>query len=102
MAAARAAEAAAAVEQLAGRQPAQLLAELVGRGDDHAAQLHERFAADVDGAATRDQQQPQRLPPLARSRQRERLAGERRPRRPGRVERVVLAAQPPLGCAACG
>jgi hypothetical protein len=29
--------------------------------------------------------------------QRERLAGERCPRRPNRVERVVFAAQPPLG-----
>ena len=93
---ARAAEAAAALEQLAERQPPQLVAELLGRGDDHAAQLHERFAADVDGAAAGDQQQPQRLPSLPCPRQRERLARERRARRPDRVERVVLAAQPPL------
>ena len=64
LARAGATQAAAAFEQLAGWQPAQLLAEPVGSGDDHAAQLRERFAADVDGAATSDQQQPQRLPPL--------------------------------------
>jgi hypothetical protein len=90
------AKAATALEQPLDGQPAQLLAEAIGRGHDHTAQLHERLAADVDGAATRDQQQPQRLSPLAHPRQRERVAGECRPRRPDRVECVVLAAQPTL------
>ena len=76
----------AAVEQLPYRQPAQLLAERVGGGHDHRAQLGQCFAADVDGAAARDQQQPQRLPPLTCARERERVARERRPCRPGRVE----------------
>jgi len=31
----------------------QLLAQTVGTGDDHAAQLHERQPADIDGAAPR-------------------------------------------------
>ena len=65
------------------------LAELVGCGHDHAAQLHERFAANIDGAAAGEQQQPQRLLSLPRARQRQRLARERRrgppgPRRAGR------------------
>jgi hypothetical protein len=85
-------KAAAALEQPCERESAQLLAEPVGRGHDHAAQLHERLATDVDGAASGDQQQPQGLPPLPRAGKRERLAGERRPRRPDCVERVVLAA----------
>jgi hypothetical protein len=59
--------------------------------------LPERFAAHVDGAATSDQQQPQRLPPLTGSRHRHRDAGECRPRCAGRVERVIFAAQPALG-----
>jgi hypothetical protein len=44
----------------------QLLAELVVGGDDHSAQLSERFAAHVDGAAMRDQQRrsASRRPPL--------------------------------------
>jgi hypothetical protein len=56
----------------------------------------ERFAADVDGAAARDLQQPQRLAPLASPGERERVAGERGPRGPGRVQRVVFAAEPTL------
>ena len=64
-----AAEAAAAVEQLADRQPPQLVAQPVGCGDDHAAQLHERDPALVDRAAPGEQQQPQRLLMLARARQ---------------------------------
>jgi hypothetical protein len=68
----------------------QLLAQLVGRGDDHAAQLDERFAAHVDGAATRDQKQPQRLASFPAAWKRKRLAGKRRPGRPRRVERVVF------------
>jgi hypothetical protein len=59
--------------------------------------LSERLTADVDGASSCDQQEPQRLASLAVARQRERLAGKRCPRRPNRVERVVLAAEPPLG-----
>ena len=38
---------AAAVEQLAERQPAKLTAELVWGGDDHTAQLHERDPTGV-------------------------------------------------------
>ena len=52
---ARAAKAATALEQPSGREHAQLLAEPVRGGDDHAAKLSERFAAHVDGAATCDQ-----------------------------------------------
>jgi hypothetical protein len=74
-------------------KPAQLVAEAFWGGHDHAAQPHERFA-DIDGAAAGDQQQPQRFPPRTRARQRERLAGKRRPRRWDRVERVILAAPP--------
>jgi hypothetical protein len=59
--------------------------------------LSQGFASDVDGAATSDKQQPQRLSTLARSRQRKRVAGECRPRRARRVECVILAAQPTLG-----
>jgi hypothetical protein len=57
----RAAQAAAALEQPPDGQPAQLLAELVGGGHDHAAQLHERFAVDVDCAPSGDEQEPQRF-----------------------------------------
>jgi hypothetical protein len=60
------------------REPTQLLAEALGRGHDHAAQLHERLAADVDGAATGEQQQPQRLAVLSRARQRQALAAPTR------------------------
>jgi hypothetical protein len=41
--------------------------------------LGQRFVADVEGAAARDQQQPQCLAPLACPRKRERVAGERGP-----------------------
>src|SRR5439155_1422469 len=88
--------AAAAVEQLALRQLPQLLAKQLRGGDDDGAQLRQRFAADVDGAAARDQQQPQRLAPLASARERERVAGERGRRGPGRVQRVVFAAESTL------
>ena len=69
---------------------------MLGRGHDHAAELDERDATDVDGAAPREQQHAQRLLPLSRAWQRQRLS-----RKPGtcsadRVERVVLAAQSPL------
>src|SRR3954447_24720167 len=46
----RAAEAAAASDQLSRRQLAQLVTEMLGCRDDHAAQLDERDATDVDGA----------------------------------------------------
>jgi hypothetical protein len=74
------------------REPRQLLAEALGRGHDHAAQLHERLAANVDGAATGEQQQPQRLAVLSRARQRQGLAPERGAGGPDRVELVVFAA----------
>ncbi len=61
----RAAETAAAVEQPSGWEATQLLAEPLGRSDDHRAQLGERFAPDVDGATTGDQQQSQRFASLA-------------------------------------
>ena len=93
---ARAAEAATTLEQPAHREPAQLLAELVGCCHDHAAELSERFAAHVDGAATCDQEQPQRLPAFAAACQRERLAAKRRPRGPGGVQRIVFPTQAPL------
>jgi hypothetical protein len=73
-----------------------LLAKRLRGGDDDSAKLGQRFAADVDGAATRDQQQPQRLAPLTSPREREYVAGERGPCDPGRVQRVVFAAQPTL------
>ena len=75
---------------------AELAAELLGCGDDHAAQLHERLAADVDGAASGDQQQPQRFAPLSRTRHRQRLAPECGACSANRVELVVFAAQPSL------
>src|SRR6266545_4499507 len=78
------------------RQPPQLLTQLVGAGDDHAAQLHERKPTHVDRAAASKQKQPQRLALLPRSRQRRSFAGERRAGRADRVERVVLTLQPPL------
>jgi len=92
----RKAKAATALEQPLDGQPAQLLAEAIGRGHDHTAQLHERLAADVDGTPARDQQQPQRLSALPGSRQRQRLARERGKRGADGVEFVVLAAQAPL------
>src|SRR5437667_5735873 len=52
---ARAAKAATALEQPTGREHAQLLAEPVRGGDDHAAKLSERFASHVDGASTCDE-----------------------------------------------
>src|SRR6266545_5781929 len=52
---ARAAKTAPALEQPSGREHAQLLAEPVGGGDDHAAKLSERFASHVDGASTCDE-----------------------------------------------
>jgi hypothetical protein len=42
----------AALEQPANRQSSKLLAEPVGRSHDHGAELAERFAADIDSAAT--------------------------------------------------
>ncbi len=62
---------AAALEQPADWQGAEFVAEPFGCGDDHAAQLHERLAADIDRAAARDQQQPERLAPLPCARERE-------------------------------
>ncbi len=55
---ARASKSAAADDQPPGGQLSQLLAQTVGTGDDHAAQLHERIPADVDGAAACKKQQP--------------------------------------------
>jgi hypothetical protein len=95
--AARAAQAAAALEQPSGWEHAQLLAEPVRGGDDHAAKLSECFAAHVDGAAACDQQEPQRFASVAVTWQRERLAGKRCACRPRRVECVVFAAQASLG-----
>ncbi len=74
---------------------AQLVAERSGAVTMTRAAA-QRFAADVDGAAAGDQQQPQCLASLPLPGQRERLAGQRRPRGPDGVERVVLAVQPPL------
>ena len=81
-----------AVEQLADRQSAQLLAEPVRCGDDDRPELSERLAAHVDGTSTSEQEQPQRFPPLPRARQRQRPAGQRGPRRAHGVEYVILAA----------
>jgi hypothetical protein len=92
----RAAETAAAVEQLAGWQCTELLAEFVGRRHDHGAQLCQGLAADIDGAPPRDQQEPQCFPPFAGPRERECVGRECRPRRASGVEGVVLAAQPPV------
>ncbi len=75
-----AAQAAAALEQFTLGQAAELVAERLRGRDDDGAQLRQCFAADVDGAATSEQQPPQRLSPLTCTRQRERLAGECRPR----------------------
>ena len=94
-----AAEAAAAVEQLAERQPTQLVAELVGGGDDHAAQLHKRDLARVDRGSPGQQQKPQRLLMLAGSRPCPTLVCERRAGCTDCVELVVFAAQPPLAAA---
>ncbi len=95
-----AAEAAAAVEQLAERQPTQLVAESVGGGHDHAAQLHEReLAGYVDRGPPRQQQQPQRLLMLARARSCPTLVREGRASGTDCVELVVFAAQPPLAAA---
>jgi hypothetical protein len=77
-------------------QSAQLLAKRLRGGHDDGAQLRQRLSAGVDGAAARDQQQLQGRAPLARPRERERLAGERGPRGPGRVKGVVLAAEAAL------
>ena len=96
----RPAGAAAAVEQLAERQPAQLLAEPVGSGDDHAAQLHERDLARLDRGVPRQQQQPQRLLMLAGTRPRPTLACKRRAGSTDGVELVIFAVQPPLAAAA--
>jgi hypothetical protein len=62
------AEAAAAVEQLGKRQPAQLVADCFGCADDQAAQLHECDLARVERRSPRQQQEPQRLLMLASSR----------------------------------
>jgi hypothetical protein len=64
--------------------------------NDHGAELPECFAADVDGAAPRDQQQPQRFPPFACLRQRQRVGCERGVRSAGCVQGVVFAAEPPF------
>jgi hypothetical protein len=49
-----AAKATATLEQPPRRKAAQLIAEPVGRGHHHAAQLHQRLPADVDGAPPGD------------------------------------------------
>src|SRR5207247_1779772 len=54
------------------------------------------FAADVDGAASGNEQEPQRLASLSGSRQRQRLARTSGASGADRIELVVLAAQPPL------
>ncbi len=85
-----------------GRSP-QLLTQLLGRGDDHAAELDEREPTDVDGAAPREQQHPQRLLALTRARQRQRLGREARRVRRGsrRADRPCrAAAAPPRALAA--
>ena len=96
---ARAAEAAAAFEQLAERQPPQLVAELVWCRDNHAAQLDESDASSVDSAPPSEQQQPQRLLVLPGSWRCALLGCEREAGGAHRVELVILAAQPPLGAA---
>src|SRR5215212_11211212 len=72
----RAAEAAAASDQLSRWQLAQLVTEMLGCRDDHAAQLDERDATGVDGAASPEQEHPQGLLPLPRARERHRVGGE--------------------------
>ena len=70
--------------------------ELLGRRDDHAAQLDERDATNVDGAAAREQQHAQRLLAPSRAWQGQRLGRDSCTRRADRVEWIVFAAQPPL------
>jgi len=69
--------------------------ELVGcnRGAAEAAVAGEQLA---------DRQHAQLLAKPLRRPRAETVAGQRRPRRPGRIQRVVFAVQPPLGsrCAA--
>src|SRR5947208_2099232 len=82
--------------RLSWRQPPRLLTELLGCRHDHAAQLDERDATNVDGAPPREQQDAQRLLVLPGAWQRQRLC--RKPSTCGAdcVKRVVLAAQSPL------
>jgi hypothetical protein len=80
-------------------QPAQLVAEFVGCGDDHAAQLHERNLARVDRGSPGQQQKPQRLLMLPGSRSCPTLVCEGRASGTDRVELVVFATQPPLAAA---
>ncbi len=75
---------------------AQLVTEMLGCRDDHAAQLDERDPTDVDGAASREQEHPQRLLPLPRARERHRVGGEPCACGSDRVQWVVLAAQSTL------
>lgn len=93
---ARAAEAAAALEQTPLGERLQLTAKLIRSGHDHAAQLHERPPADLDRAAASEEQQPQGLASLPLPRHGQRLAHECCSCCTDRVERVVLALQPPL------
>ena len=67
-----------------------------GRGHDHAAELDERDSTYVDGTPTRKQQHAQRLLPLSRAWQGERLGREPSTRCADRVEWIVFAAQSPL------
>src|SRR5581483_9829771 len=69
---------------------------MLGRRHDHAAELDERDATDVDGAASRQQKHPQCFLPLPRAWQRQRLGGDPRACGPDRVKWVVLATQPTL------
>ena len=57
-----------AVVLLSAPVDSQLVAQALRRGHDHAAELDDRDAADVDGAASCEQEQTQSLLPLARAR----------------------------------
>ena len=101
-ASARAAEATAAPDQLGDREQSKLVTEGLRRGHDHAAELDERDPANVDGASPGDHQYPQRFLTLSRTGSRTNAGSDNRARRAGRVERVVLAAQPPFGAGRAG
>src|SRR5437762_9256856 len=67
-----------------------------GSGGTRSTQDHAYTENRTDPAAAGEQQHAQRLLTLACPRQRQDLARKRRARRSERVERVVLAAEPPL------
>jgi len=66
---------------------------MLERRHDQAAELDERLPARVDGAAAREQQYPQSLLALSRTRQGWRLNCEPAAGSANRVERVVFTAQ---------